>query len=181
LRACVPKVPHRLALGRKAAQFFAMQTISPATPPGDMLPPVIWKPQGRTPAVGYGALPMTTALWRGCFGECPACGKGRLFAGFLRVTPVCTVCAAPLGEIRADDAPPYFTIFIVAHLAIGLLVWLEHDFTLSVATEMMLFLPATLLATVALMRPVKGATIGAMLKLGFMTQDDTSEKALPDA
>jgi uncharacterized protein (DUF983 family) len=58
-------------------------------------------------------------------------------------------------------------------------VWLEHDFTLGVGTEMMLLLPATLCVTLALMRPVKGATIGGMLKLGFMSQDET--KVLPDA
>ncbi len=142
---------------------------------------MFWKPQGRSPAEVTAALPMTTALWRGCIGQCPACGKGRVFAGFLRVVPACRVCAAPLGDIRADDAPPYFTVFIVAHLAIGVLVWLEHDFTLSVATEMTLLLPATLLVTLALMRPVKGATIGVMLKLGFMTQADSTSKELPDA
>ncbi len=161
-----------------------MQTLSPLPPPGDSERPpplVIWTPQGRAAAGVDAALPMTTALWRGCIGDCPACGKGRLFAGFLRVTPVCAVCAAPLGTIRADDAPPYFTVFIVAHLAIASLVWLEHDFTLSVAAEMTLLLPATFLVTLALMRPVKGATIGVMLKLGFLKQPGDSEKALPDA
>ena len=161
-----------------------MQTVSPATPPGDSEQPaqtLIWKAEGRVPAELYAALPMTTALWRGCVGKCPTCGKGRLFAGFLRVTPVCGTCAAPLATIRADDAPPYFTVFIVAHLAIGFLVWLEHDFTLSVATEMTLLLPATLLVTLALMRPVKGATIGVMLKLGFMRSIDDNGKVLPDA
>jgi uncharacterized protein (DUF983 family) len=140
---------------------------------------VIWKAEGRRTNIGAAALPMTTALWRGCTGYCPACGKGRLFSGFLRVSPVCSACQAPLGNIRADDAPPYFTVFIVAHLAIAALVWLEHDFTLGVGTEMMLLLPATLCVTLALMRPVKGATIGGMLKLGFMSQDET--KVLPDA
>ncbi len=161
-----------------------MQTVSPATPPGDSDHPaqtVIWKAEGRVATQPYAALPMTTAIGRGCIGACPACGKGRIFTGFLRVTPVCNICAAPLGNIRADDAPPYFTVFIVAHLAIGFLIWLEHDFTLSVATEMALFLPATLLVTLALMRPVKGATIGAMLKLGFMRSIDDNGKVLPDA
>jgi uncharacterized protein (DUF983 family) len=133
------------------------------------------------PDEDYAGLPLTTALWRGGSGHCPACGKGRLFAGFLRVSPVCSACAAPLGAIRADDAPPYFTVFIVAHLAIGLLVWFEHDFTLTVATEMTMFLPGTLLVTLALMRPVKGATIGAMIKLGFMKQAEDCVKVLSDA
>jgi uncharacterized protein (DUF983 family) len=117
---------------------------------------------------------------RGVRGECPACGKGALFAGWIRVNASCGVCAAPLGDIRADDAPPYFTVFIVAHLSIGLLLLLERNFTLSVASEMMMLLPVTLLATLALMRPVKGATLGLMLKLGFMKAGSETNTGLGD-
>lgn len=113
-------------------------------------------------------------MLRGAAGHCPACGTGKLFAGWLRITPMCRICQAPLGEIRADDAPPYFTILIVAHLVVGLLVLLERTLALSIATEMMIFLPGTLLLTLALIRPVKGATVGLMLKLGLTTPADSS-------
>ena len=121
--------------------------------------------------------PILTAMRRGLVGRCPVCGQGRLFAGFLRVNDVCNVCAAPLGDIRADDAPPYFTVFIVAHVVIGTQIAVERSFTLSVATEMMIFLPGTLLLTLALIRPVKGATVGMMMKLGFMKPRDEPEDA----
>ncbi len=142
---------------------------------------MIWKPEGRSKAGAISGVTMMTALRRGAAGFCPACGQGRVFAGFLRVRPLCGHCAAPLGEIRADDAPPYFTVFIVAHLIIGLLVLCERTLTLSIATEMMLFLPATLLATLALIRPVKGATIGVMWKLGMAGEAADQAKVLPDA
>ena len=119
---------------------------------------------------------MLTALRRGLFGLCPACGEGKLFAGWLRITQACSVCSAPLGLIRADDAPPYFTVFIVAHLAIGGLVAMERMVLLPVLTEMMIFLPGTLALTLLLIRPVKGATVGLMMKLGFMKSPD--EQAL---
>ena len=57
--------------------------------------------------------PILTALTRGALGRCPACGQGRLFNGFLRTADECTHCHTPLGRIRADDAPPYFTILVV--------------------------------------------------------------------
>jgi uncharacterized protein (DUF983 family) len=120
---------------------------------------------------------MLTAMRRGLVGRCPVCGTGRLFATWLGVNPVCSVCAAPLGLIRADDAPPYFTVFIVAHVAIGALVTLERAVTLSVATEMMILLPGTLALTLALIRPVKGATVGLMMKLGFMKPPDEQDDA----
>ncbi len=127
---------------------------------------VRWQPSRRSNAAS--TLALTTALRRGVVGRCPACGKGPLFAGWLRVASVCSACAAPLGLIRADDAPPYFTVFIVAHVAIGALVATDRLVSLAVSTEMMIFLPGTLALTVLLMRPVKGITVGLMMKLGFM-------------
>jgi uncharacterized protein (DUF983 family) len=133
--------------------------------------PVRWRPD-RVRQSAAPELSLPTALRRGLAGRCPACGQGRIFGGWLRVSQACGVCAAPLGNIQADDAPPYFTVFIVAHVIIGAQILLERVHPLSVAAEMMLLLPATLLLTLALIRPVKGATIGLMLKLGFMKPAD---------
>ena len=47
-------------------------------------------------------------------------------------------------------------------------VALERFALLSVATEMAIFLPGTLALVVILIRPVKGATVGLMMKLGMM-------------
>jgi uncharacterized protein (DUF983 family) len=142
---------------------------------------VTWTPEGRQAEQAYAGLAMRTAMSRGAGGRCPACGSGRLFSTWLGIVPVCTQCGAPLGRISADDAPPYFTVFIVAHVAIAAQIALEHCYTLSVATEMMIVLPGTLLLTLALIRPVKGATVGMMLKLGFMKQDAAAPEGPNDA
>ncbi len=134
--------------------------------------PVRWQPDRRSDPSVFAAAPLLTSLRRGLSARCPVCGRGPLFDGWLRVVTVCRACAAPLGLIRADDAPPYFTIFIVAHVAIGALVAFERVAILSVGTEMMIFLPATLALTLLLIRPVKGATVGLMMKLGFMRPPD---------
>jgi uncharacterized protein (DUF983 family) len=110
---------------------------------------------------------LLTSMGRGARGRCPACGMGAAFTGWLRVVEACDRCGAPLGDIRADDAPPYFTVFIVAHVAIGALVAVERVASLSVTTEMLIFLPGTLLLTLGLIRPVKGATLGLMLRMGL--------------
>jgi len=134
--------------------------------------PARWRPDRARAASAFADPPMLTALGRGVCARCPACGKGRLFVAWLRVSPVCSACAAPLGLINADDAPPYFTVFIVAHVAIGALVAFERVSMLSVGAEMAIFVPGTLALTVALIRPVKGATVGLMMKLGFMKPPD---------
>lgn len=111
-------------------------------------------------------LPLMMA--RGCTGRCPVCGSGRLYAGYLRVVGNCASCAAPLGAVRADDAPPYFTIFITAHLIIALVVVTGQHTDLPVWSMIAFFLPLTVVIAMLLLRPIKGATVGAMLKLGLI-------------
>ena len=136
--------------------------------------PTRWQPNRRPEPSLWPSPPMLTALGRGALGKCPACGQGRLFTGWLRVATCCQACAAPLGLINADDAPPYFVVFIVAHVVIGALVAFEREATLSVALELMIFLPGTLALVLVLIRPVKGATVGLMMKLGFMKPPEIS-------
>lgn len=105
---------------------------------------------------------------RGFLNRCPACGETRLFEGWLRVAPDCRSCLAPLGQIRADDAPPYFVIVIVGHIVVPLMLLLEQNRQPPLWLYAAVFLPLTLGLSVALLRPVKGATVGLMLKLGLV-------------
>jgi len=130
--------------------------------------PFRWRPDRSAQASRFADVSTLTAMRRGLAGRCPACGHGRIFATWLGVVSKCAACAAPLGLIAADDAPPYFTVFIVAHVVIGALLALERSVTLPVATELAIFLPGTLALVLVLIRPVKGATVGMMMKLGFM-------------
>jgi uncharacterized protein (DUF983 family) len=107
------------------------------------------------------------ALARGAGNRCPACGQGRLFRGYLRLAERCDACGAPLGAIRADDAPPYFTIFIVGHLVIPLMLLAERSGAWSPWGMAAVFLPTTLLLALLLLRPIKGATVGLMMRFGI--------------
>jgi len=112
------------------------------------------------------------AIGRGLINRCPACGQTHLFDGFLTVEKQCGACGAPLGEVRADDAPPYFTIFIVLHITIMLMLASEKYLAPPDWVAAAIFLPFALVLTLALIRPVKGGTVGLMLKLGMMKPAD---------
>jgi len=112
------------------------------------------------------------AIGRGLRGRCPACGEGKLFSGWLRVVTRCSRCAAPLGLARSDDLPPYITILIVGHIIVPLMLWLERAQAPDLWVMTAIFVPMALILTLALMRPVKGATVGLMLKLGLMKEPD---------
>jgi uncharacterized protein (DUF983 family) len=155
------------------------ETTLPALEPASMSAahpaPVRWSPASPDRShVGWARPGLTVAMLRGFGGHCPCCGQGTLFTGWLRQVPECRVCAAPLGGARADDAPPYFVIFLVAHLVIGIQVMVDTSLNLSLAAEAAIFLPLTLFLCLALLRPVKGATVGLMMQMG-MVQQATAE------
>ncbi|HKK22870.1 MAG TPA: DUF983 domain-containing protein, partial [Pseudohaliea sp.] len=70
----------------------------------------------------------STAIRRGLKRRCPSCGEGRAFAGYLRTAEACGRCGTPLGQIRADDFPPYLTIFVVGHIVVPLLLMVEQTY-----------------------------------------------------
>ena len=136
----------------------------------DLTAPVRWHSADATAAAPTIADPMpamSTALRRGALGACPSCGQGRLFNGWLRVSDTCARCDAPLGQVRADDAPPYVTIFVVGHVVIPGMLWLEKAYSPELWVHTAIWVPLTLVLAIGLLRPIKGATIGLMLKLGF--------------
>ncbi len=132
--------------------------------------PVIWQ-SGRTEALA--ALPpLPVAMGRGLVGRCPNCGKAHMFRGFLRVVAECPSCGAPLGMARADDAPPYFTILIVGHIVLGGMLALEKAASPPMWVHAVIWLPMTVILSLALLQPIKGATVGLMLKLGMFKSGD---------
>ncbi len=137
------------------------------------MPTVRWQPD-RTPKLPPWPLPsLAVAIGRGLRCRCPACGKSHLFNGFLRVVPECQNCGAPLGLARADDAPPYFTILIVGHIVIPAMLILQREQNPPTWVMSAIFLPLTLFLAVGLRRPIKGGTVGLMLRLNMLKSDPT--------
>ena len=135
------------------------------------MPTVRWQPDRTVPKPAWVTPPLMTCLGRGLLGRCPSCGVGRVFDGFLRVVPECEHCHAPLGLARADDAPPYFTILIVGHIVIPLLVMMQVYDDPPTWLLSAIFLPLTVILSLGLLRPIKGATVGAMLCFNMLKSD----------
>ncbi|MCL4765890.1 MAG: DUF983 domain-containing protein [Hyphomicrobiaceae bacterium] len=100
------------------------------------------------------------ALLRGARLRCPACGSGRLFRAFLKVAEACPVCSEPLHHHRADDAPPYFTIFIVGHVVIAGVLMLERAAAPPEWLHLAIWLPLTVVLSLALLPSIKGCLVG---------------------
>lgn len=130
--------------------------------------PIQWQPDRRSPPTVPALPPLATVIGRGLLGRCPACGQTHIFNGYLRVVPDCRTCGAPLGRARADDAPPYFTVFAVGHIVIPIMFMYDRAQNPPIWLLSAIFLPLTLGLTLVLLRPIKGGTVGLMLKLGMV-------------
>ena len=100
------------------------------------------------------------AMFLGFGRRCPKCGQGALYQGMLRVRDVCANCAEALHHQRAHDAPPYFTILIVGHIIVPLMLLLEKAASPSTPVHLALWLPLTLALTLWFLPRVKGALVG---------------------
>ena len=99
------------------------------------------------------------AMWRGFRCRCPNCGQGALFRAYLKPVDNCAVCGEDISHQRADDAPPYFTMVIVGHIVVPIMLTVAMATEWSNLTHMMIWLPLTAALTLGLLQPVKGATI----------------------
>ena len=81
---------------------------------------------------------------------------------------MCASCGEELFHHRADDAPPYFTIFIVGHIIVSLLITVELLYEPPLWLHFPIWLPLTVLLSLALLPVVKGAIIGLQWALRRM-------------
>lgn len=108
---------------------------------------------------GGGEGPPLSALRTGLACRCPRCGRGRLYAGYLKVVERCAVCGLDLRAHDSGDGPAVFIIFILGFLVVPLAVWSEFRFEPPFWVHVAIW-PAVLLGgALALLPPLKGWTI----------------------
>src|ERR1700739_3271514 len=114
------------------------------------------------------------ALKRGFRGRCPRCGEGKLFRAFLKVDNNCSVCELDFTPHRADDLPAYLVIVIVGHIVVPTILWIETDYSPSVPLQLAIYLPFTLILSLLLLQPVKGAVVGIQWALRMHGFDENN-------
>ncbi|MDD2704264.1 MAG: DUF983 domain-containing protein [Acidocella sp.] len=126
-----------------------------------------WPPAATLPAPEWKMPGWPATIWRGICGRCPHCNVAPIFDGYLKVRAVCPHCGAPLGEMPADDAPPYIAMLVVLHfLALFVVFFYKGYYRPGIIMDGFLLILLVLLCMAAL-RMAKGAVIGVLLKLGL--------------
>lgn len=140
-----------------------------------------WKNDPSLNQLGLPRRSAWNAMWRGFRIKCPNCGEGRLLRNYLKAEPTCGHCGEDLSHQRADDAPPYFTIMIVGHIVVPIMVSVALATSWPAYLHFAIWLPLTLVMCLALLPPIKGTIIGlqwALYMHGFDGSKDPD--ALPE-
>lgn len=105
--------------------------------------------------------PAVSPFIAGLRGRCPQCGRGSVFASYLKFADSCAVCGADFRVADAGDGPIVFVILIVGALVVPLLIILQFVLKLPEWLSLGLTFAATIALCLALL-PVFKATLFAL-------------------
>jgi uncharacterized protein (DUF983 family) len=139
--------------------------------------PKTWTPESAVPA----KRDVWIAMARGFKCRCPRCGQGKMFRAFLKTADSCSVCGQDFTGHRADDLPAYLVIVIVGHIVVPIALWIETNYSPSVALQLAIYLPITLVSSLLLLQPVKGVVVGLQWALRMHGFDDHADHQETDS
>ncbi|MDC3401848.1 DUF983 domain-containing protein [Alphaproteobacteria bacterium] len=118
------------------------------------------------------------AIWRGLKMRCPECGEGHIYRQYLKIRDDCPKCGLHLAGHEADDAPPYFTIFIVGHILVPTALIVERLYMPPLWVHAAIFSVLSMTTALLTLPLVKGGIVGLQWALrlhGFEQASDEHE------
>lgn len=100
-------------------------------------------------------------LAAGLMCRCPNCGEGPLFDGYLKVAARCEACGFDLKAADSGDGPAVFVILIAGFIVAFAALFVEIAVRPPIWVHMIIWLPLTLVLSLALVRPLKGVMLAA--------------------
>ncbi len=92
----------------------------------------------------------------GGLGRCPHCGKGKMFAGWLKMAKRCESCGLDYSFASPDDGPAFFAMTIVSFPLVGFAIWLEMVYSPGWLVHLLTSGPLIVLGCMGFLRPLKG-------------------------
>ena len=91
--------------------------------------------------------------------RCPACGEGKLFAGFLSLRDRCAVCGLDYAEADAGDGPAFFVMSVVGLVSVALAFGLRFALDLPAGAVVLIAAASILVLSLLLLRPTKALLV----------------------
>lgn len=103
-------------------------------------------------------------LWAGIIGHCPACGRGKLFDGYLKLAPRCNVCGLDYNFADSGDGPAVFVILVTGFIVVGAALIVEVLYAPPYWLHALLWGSLSILLPLILLRSFKGVLIALQFK-----------------
>jgi uncharacterized protein (DUF983 family) len=115
--------------------------------------------EAKPPAPGLGS-----TIWAGLAGRCPACHRGKLYAGYLTLAPKCERCGLDYAFADPGDGPAVFVILVTGFVVTGLALIAEILYTPPYWLHAILWGSLAILLPLVLLRSFKGVLIALQFK-----------------
>jgi uncharacterized protein (DUF983 family) len=116
--------------------------------------------------------PLFPSVFRGLRGRCPACGEGKMFWRYLKVSESCPKCSRDLACYPADDGPAYLTILLIGHLLVAPLLLFPIIWRAPAIYSVPITLSVLTVITLLALARIKGGWIGLMYALDVTSRDE---------
>ncbi len=108
--------------------------------------------------------PVASPVVAGLIGRCPACGRGKLFSGYLTLARRCSSCGLDYNFADAGDGPAVFVILVTGFIVVGAALIVEIAYAPPYWLHALLWGPLAMFLPLLLLRSFKGALIGLQYK-----------------
>jgi uncharacterized protein (DUF983 family) len=95
----------------------------------------------------------------GLRGQCPRCGRGQLFAGALKIKPVCTNCGLNFSALDVGDGAVVFVVMFANIIVLGGALALENTFLPPLWLHILIWPIVILVLCIWLTRLIKGVLL----------------------
>lgn len=111
-------------------------------------------------------------ILRGLRMKCPACGAGKIYDSYLKISPCCSQCKVNFAQFPCQDAPAYLTILIVGHIIVPVIYILDTHLSIPSLWLMVLGCIMTIIATLLVLPCTKGLVLACMWALRIRSKSD---------
>ena len=114
--------------------------------------------------IGHAHPSLGSTMWAGLVGRCPACHRGKLFAGYLTPAPRCEVCGLDYGFAHSGDGPAVFVILITGFIIVGAALIVEVRYQPPYWLHAVLWGSLAIALPLLLLRAFKGVLIALQFR-----------------
>jgi uncharacterized protein (DUF983 family) len=107
---------------------------------------------------------LASTLAAGIMGRCPACGRGKMFSGYLTPAPRCNSCRLDYSFADAGDGPAVFVILVTGFIVVGAALCVEMVYAPPYWLHALLWGSLAILLPLVLLRSFKGVLIALQYK-----------------